>query len=42
MNCPECEIIEMRVERVEDNTIHYKCKKCGKEVKKTIEELESE
>lgn len=31
MNCPKCKLLEMRVERVENDTIYYKCKKCGKE-----------
>lgn len=31
MNCPKCEILEMRVEKVESENIHYKCKKCGEE-----------
>lgn len=38
--CPECKILEMRVEKVVDNEIHYACKKCGKEITKSVEELE--
>lgn len=38
--CPECKILEMRVEKVVDNEIHYTCKKCGKEITKSVEELE--
>lgn len=41
MNCPKCQIIEMRVDRVEDNVIHYRCKKCGNEETITQEELEN-
>ena len=41
MNCPKCKLVEMRVDRVEDNVIHYKCKKCGKEETKLVEELEN-
>lgn len=40
MNCPKCKIIEMRVEKVEDDIIHYKCKNCGEEEKIDIKELE--
>ena len=32
----------MRVEKVIDNEIHYKCKQCGEEAVKKIEELEKE
>lgn len=42
MNCPKCQIIEMRVEKVEDNIIHYKCKNCGKEEIIDAKELEKE
>lgn len=42
MNCPECKLIEMRVDAVTDNTMHFKCKKCGKEIIKTVEEIEEE
>lgn len=42
MNCPKCQLIEMRVNKVIDNQIHYVCKNCGKEVTKNIEELEKE
>lgn len=42
MNCPKCQLIEMRVDRVTDNEIHYICKNCGKEVIKSVEELEKE
>lgn len=42
MNCPKCKLIEMRVEKVIDNEIHYKCKQCGEETVKKIEELERE
>lgn len=42
MECPQCKIIDMRVEKVENNVIHYVCKKCGETLDKTIEELEKE
>jgi len=42
MNCPECEIIEMRLEKVINDEFFFKCKKCGKEVIKKEEELEDE
>ena len=42
MECPECKMVEMRVEKVEDGFIHYVCRKCGEEVIKSIEEVENE
>lgn len=41
MNCPECQLLEMRVDKVVEEEIHYKCKNCGKEITKTIKELEN-
>ena len=40
MNCPKCQLLEMRVDKVVDNEIHYKCKNCGKEEIINTEELE--
>jgi transposase-like protein len=37
MKCPNCLLVEMFVNKVTDNTIHYKCKKCGKEIEKEKE-----
>ena len=42
MVCPDCQLIEMRLERVEDDVFYFKCKKCGKEITKKTEELEEE
>ncbi len=42
MNCPKCQLLEMRVDKVIDDVIHYVCKNCGKEVIKSVEELEKE
>lgn len=42
MNCPKCQLLEMRVDKVVDNEIHYICKNCGEKVIKSIEELEKE
>lgn len=42
MNCPKCQLLEMRVDKVLDNEIHYICKSCGEKVIKSIEELEKE
>ena len=42
MECPECKLVEMRVDKVEDDLIYFVCKKCGKEITKTIEEVENE
>lgn len=40
MNCPDCELVEMRLELVENDKLHFKCKKCGKEIVKDVKELE--
>lgn len=40
MNCSKCQLLEMRVEKVVDNEIHYKCKNCGKEETVNVEDLE--
>lgn len=40
MNCPKCQLIEMRVDRVEGGIIYYKCKACGEEATQKEEELE--
>lgn len=40
MNCPECQLLEMRVEKVVEDEIHYKCKNCGKQEVINTEELE--
>lgn len=32
MKCPQCKLVEMRIDKVTDNTITHKCKKCGKTV----------
>ncbi len=40
MECPNCKLVEMRVDKVQEDKIHYVCKKCGKEVIKDIKELE--
>ena len=39
MNCPKCQLVEMRVDRVTDDEIHYVCKKCGEEIIKSIEDM---
>lgn len=39
MNCPKCKMVEMRVEKVVDNQIYYKCKKCGEEEIVNINEI---
>lgn len=40
MNCPKCQLLEMRVDKVINDEIHYICKNCGKEIIKNVEELE--
>ncbi len=42
MNCPKCQLLEMRVDKVIDNEIHYICKNCEEKVIKNIEKLEKE
>ena len=36
--CPECEMVEMRVDKVKEGKIYFVCRKCGLE--KVIEEKE--
>lgn len=40
MNCPKCQLIEMRVNKVEDEKIYYECKSCGEQ--KVIDTAELE
>jgi predicted RNA-binding Zn-ribbon protein involved in translation (DUF1610 family) len=40
MICPKCKFVEMRVDRVDDTNVYYKCKKCGEEKTETIKEIE--
>ena len=42
MLCPQCKMVEMRVEKVENNVIYLKCKKCGTETSVSVEELENQ
>lgn len=39
MMCPKCDL-EMYNQKVVNDEIHFVCKKCGKEIVKSIEELE--
>ncbi len=39
MECDKCKI-EMRVEQVINGKFYFKCRKCGKEIVKTDNELE--
>ena len=41
MNCNDCNI-EMQVLKVENKIFTFKCKKCGKEITKTEEELNTQ
>lgn len=41
MNCPKCQLLEMRVNKVEDEKIYYECKNCGKTEVIEISELEN-
>ena len=38
MECPQCRLVEMRVEAIKDNIVTFKCPKCGKEIEEEIEE----
>ena len=38
MKCPQCRIVEMMVEKIEDNIVTYKCKKCGKVITEPLQE----
>lgn len=39
MNCPKCQLLEMRVKKAKDNQIHYECKNCGQEKIVDMKEL---
>lgn len=38
MKCPECQLVEMLVEKVENDIVTHKCKKCGLELQKPLPE----
>ena len=40
MNCPKCQLIEMRVNKVEEEKIYYECKSCGEQQVIDAAELE--
>jgi len=42
MLCSKCKIIEMKMNRVEDNKMYFKCKRCGNEEEKIIEEVKEQ
>lgn len=42
MNCPQCQLPEMWVEKAENNQITYKCKKCGTTKVVDMSEIEGE
>lgn len=41
MQCDEC-MIDMRVKEVKDNIYLFECTKCGKNITKTMQELEAD
>lgn len=40
MNCPNCLLVEMTVDKIEGDTIFFVCRKCGEEVQKNIHDIE--
>lgn len=40
MMCPKCTMVEMRVDKVQDNQMYFVCKKCGETKVVNIEDLE--
>ncbi len=38
MQCSKCRLVEMRVEKVENNIVTLKCPKCGQEEQTEIED----
>lgn len=36
MKCPDCKLVEMLVEKVVNDTVIHKCKKCGKEIEEPL------
>lgn len=41
MKCRQCKLVEMMVKNINTNTVEYICKKCGKIVKETIKDENS-
>lgn len=39
MLCDKCKMTDMKVEKVEDNKMYFKCRCCGNEKEKTVEEV---
>lgn len=39
MNCPKCQLLEMRVDKVKDEQVYYVCKNCGREEIVSIQQL---
>lgn len=39
MLCDKCKIVEMKMNKVEADKMYFRCKCCGNEVEKTVEEV---
>lgn len=42
MLCSKCKIVEMKMHKVEDDKMYFRCKRCGNEVEKTVEEVKKQ
>lgn len=42
MICNKCKMTEMKVEKVKDNRMFFKCRQCGNEIEKTIDEVQEQ
>lgn len=42
MNCPNCKLVIMRVEKNNGEELELKCPRCGTELKKKIEQKPNE
>jgi len=40
MKCPKCNMVEMLIKSVQNNTVEYICKKCGNTTKEEMKEGE--
>ena len=39
MQCPKCNLVEMRVDKSDETNLYFICKKCGTTKEVSIEEL---
>jgi hypothetical protein len=42
MKCKNCLLVEMAVDRIDGDIVYFKCRRCGEEIQKTVEEIRNE